>query len=70
MNFDQLDFAVFCVGLLAPRLGMSQTETYDLLKRSGGLEYIIRGYKVLHTFGSRYLEDDLVDFLREKGEMP
>lgn len=70
MSFDQLDFAVYCIGLLASKLGMSQTEVYDRLKRSGILDgYIIRGYEPLHTFGSDYIANDLIGFMREKGAL-
>ncbi len=68
MDFNQLDFAVYCIGLLASRLGMSQTDVYDRLKRSGILNgYIIKGYESLHTFGSDYIADDLIDYMKEKG---
>ena len=35
MNFNQLDFAVYCIGLVASKLNMSQTDIYDRLKKSG-----------------------------------
>lgn len=68
MNFNQLDFAVYCIGLLASKLGMNQTEVYDRLKKSGILDgYIIKGYEPLHTFGSEYIANDLIDYMKEKG---
>lgn len=66
----ELDFATFCIGNLAERLKMSQTEVYDRLKRSGILMgYIIPGYEVLHTFSSQYITDDLVDYMHKKGAL-
>ena len=35
MNFNQLDFAVYCIGLVASKLNMNQTDVYDRLKKSG-----------------------------------
>lgn len=68
MTFDQLDFAVYCIGLLASKLGMNQTEVYDRLKKSDILDgYIVKGYEPLHTFGSKYLTDDLISYMQEKG---
>lgn len=68
MNFNQLDFAVYCIGLLASKLGMNQTEVYDRLKKSGTLDgYIIKGYEPLHSFGSDYLVDDIIEYMKEKG---
>lgn len=70
MTFEQLDFAVYCIGLLSSKLGMNQTEVYDRLKRSGILDgYIIKGYDPLHTFSSDYIADDLISFMKEKGAL-
>lgn len=47
---------------------MPQREVYNRLKQSGILYgYIVPSYDVLHTFGSRYLMEDLIDFMKEKG---
>lgn len=32
--------------------------------------YIVPSYDVLHTFSSRYLVEDLTDYMREKGVLP
>jgi hypothetical protein len=70
MNFNQLDFAVYCIGLLSSKLGMSQTDVYDRLKRFNILDgYIIKGYEPLHTFGSDYIADDLISYMKEKGAL-
>ncbi len=68
MNFKQLDFAVYCIGLLASRLGMNQSDVYDRLKESGILDgYIVKGYDPLHTFRSDCIADDLIGYMKEKG---
>lgn len=70
MTFEQLDFAVFCIGLLASKLGMNQTEVYDRLKKSDILDgYIIKGYDTLHTFGSEYIAEDLIGYMKERGAL-
>lgn len=42
MNFEQLNFTVFCVGSIADALKMSSQKVYHLLKDSGILmSYIV-----------------------------
>lgn len=68
MNKEVLEFITYCISKLAAALGLSQGEVYDKLNSSGILdEYIVPSYDVLHTFGSRYLLEDLTDLMREKG---
>lgn len=68
MNYNNIDFATYCIGNLSRRLGMTASEVYRRLKQSGILaEYIIPCYDVLHTFGKEYLMEDLTEYMREKG---
>lgn len=68
MDKDSLEFVTYCVSKLAGLLNMPQTEVYRRLKKSGILlDYIVPSYDVLHTFSSRYLMQDLTDFMRKKG---
>ena len=70
-NKNTLEFVTYCVSKLAHKLNMSQSDVYARLKRSGILsDYLIPSYDVLHTFSSRYLMEDLADYMREKGELP
>ncbi len=63
MNFNQLGFAVYSIGLVASKLNMNQTDVYDRLKKSGILGgYLVKGYDALHTFSSDYIADDLIDY--------
>lgn len=68
MDNKTLEFVTYCISKLAQVLKLSQREVYRRLKESGILDdYIIPSYDVLHTFGSRYLVEDLTDYMREKG---
>ena len=70
-NKNTLEFVTYCVSKLAHQLNLSQSDVYARLKNSGILnEYIVPSYDVLHTFGSRYLMEDLTDYMREKGVLP
>ena len=63
-----LDFVVFCITKLSVLLKLPQQDIYDRLKYSGILhDYIVPSYDVLHTFSSRYLMEDLTEYMREKG---
>lgn len=71
MNKDVLEFVTYCISKLSQQLGMSQKEVYNRLNRSGILYgYMVPSYDVLHTFGSRYLMNDLIEYMKEKGELP
>lgn len=68
MDFDQLEFAVYCIGSVADAIGKDARDVYRLLKSSGILmEYIIPCYDVLHTFGKQYIVEDIVSLMKKKG---
>lgn len=68
MDKKTLEFVTYCISKLAQVLKMPQREIYRRLKESGILyDYIVPSYDVLHTFSSRYLVEDLTDYMREKG---
>ena len=68
MDKKTLEFLTFCISKLSIQLKLPQREVYSRLKKSGILYgYIVPSYDVLHTFSSRYLMDDLTEYMREKG---
>ncbi len=68
MDTKTLEFVTYCISKLAQVLKLSQREVYRRLKQSGILyDYIVPSYDVLHTFSSRYLVEDLTDYMKEKG---
>lgn len=68
MNRKELEFVTFLISKLAAHLNLSQSDVYQRLEKSGILyNYIVPSYDVLHTFGSRYLMEDITDFMREEG---
>ncbi len=71
MDVKTLEFVTYCISKLAQMLKISQREVYRRLKQSGILYgYIVPSYDVLHTFSSRYLIEDLTEYMREKGVLP
>lgn len=68
MDKNTLEFVAWLISKLADWLNLSQGDVYRRLKESGILyDYIVPSYDVLHTFGSRYLMDDITDFMKKKG---
>ena len=68
MDKKKLEFVTYCISKLANLLELSQQEVYNRLNKSGILyDYIVPSYDVLQTFSSRYLMDDLTDYMKEKG---
>ena len=68
MDTKTLEFVTYCISKPPQVLKLSQREVYRRLKQSGILyDYIVPSYDVLHTFSSRYLVEDLTDYMREKG---
>ena len=68
MDKKTLEFLTFCISKLSIQLKLPQREVYSRLKKSGILYgYIVPSYDVLHTFSSRYLMEDLTEYMREKG---
>ena len=71
MDKKILEFVTYCIGKLSMELHLPQREVYSPLKQSGILyNYIVPSYDVLHTFSSRYLMEDLTDYMKEKGVLP
>ena len=68
---EDIEFVTFCIGKLSASLKLPQQEVYKRLKDSGILyDYIVPSYDVLHTFSLRYLMDDLIGYMKEKGVLP
>ena len=71
MDKKTLEFVTYCISKLAQVLELSQREVYRHLMKSGILyDYIVPSYDVLHTFSSRYLMEDLTEYMKEKGVLP
>lgn len=71
MDKKTLEFVTYCIGKLSVLLQLPQKEIYKRMKTSGILyDYIVPSDNVLHTFSSRYLMEDLTEYVREKGVLP
>ena len=64
-----LEFAVFCIENVAEELGKTSSEVYRPLSGPDGIlrQYIVPCYDVLHTQGKKYIVDDIIDVMKERG---
>lgn len=70
MNFEILNFTIFCVNNVALRLNKSAKEVYHQMQKANIINgYIVPCYDVLHTFSKEYIVDDLVLFMQKKGAL-
>ncbi len=68
MNFQILNFTIFCIGSVAETLKNNPKDIYHSLKDAGIIDdYIVPCYDVLHTFSKEYIVEDLIGFMKKKG---
>lgn len=69
MNFDELEFAIFCIENIAEALGVAGDVAYRKLAVESDIlfNYVIKHFDVLHTQGSAWVRDDLLSVMRRKG---
>lgn len=68
-NFNELEFAVFCIENVAAKLGVYAERVYRAFTEKSDIlnGYIIPEYEVLHTQSREYIIDDLLDVMKERG---
>lgn len=65
----ELEFAVFCIEMIAAKLGKPSGDVYRALSGADGIlhQYIIPSYDVLHTQGRDYIVEDICEVMAERG---
>lgn len=70
MDEKKLEFTIFCIESLAEKLGISAKEVYKIIKNTDTLDnYIIPCYEPLHSQSKKYIVEDLIEVLRERGAL-
>ncbi len=71
MNERILEFVIFCIDSLSEYLQKDTKEIYRLLKYETDVldSYIIPCYEALHTQSKKYIVEDIVEVLKERGVM-
>ncbi|MCF0190728.1 MAG: DUF3791 domain-containing protein [Marinilabiliaceae bacterium] len=64
-----MGFAASCIEHVARRLHVPYRTVYDSLKRTDAItKYIIPHYNSLHTQSREYVTEDIIEYLRNRGE--
>lgn len=68
-NFNELEFAVFCIENVAAKLGVNAERIYQVFTEESNIlnGYIVPEYEVLHTQSREYIIADLLDVMKERG---
>lgn len=68
-NSSELEFAVFCIENVAAKLGVDAERVYQAFTQNSNIlhGYIVPEYEVLHTQSRKYIIDDLLDVMEERG---
>lgn len=61
---EVVKFKAFCLERYKYAHGLTGREVIDLFVRYGVLDYLSDHYDVLHSFGDRYLVDDIDGFIQ------
>ena len=65
----EMGFVASCVEHVARKLQVPYITVYEALKRTNAItDYIIPFYSTLHTQSREYVNDDIIEYLRLRGE--
>ena len=68
MNYNILNFTMFCISNVAMALGRSLREVYRSMRDGNIIDgYIVPCYDVLHTFSKEYILEDIISLMQKKG---
>ena len=62
----ELPFIVFCIGEYKNEKGMTGKEVIDLFKEYSVCEYIREFYEALHTTGTKYIINDIDEYITSR----
>ena len=67
INYDELEFAIFCIENIAVKLNISGQDIYKMLTIETNIlnDYIVPSYDVLHTQDKNYIVDDIIGVMKE-----
>ena len=67
MKKEDLNFTIYCIGIVAEALGRDARDVYALMKKGDMIMgYIVPCFDVLHTFSRQYIIDDLTNMMRQR----
>lgn len=67
MNEDCFSFVVYMIHACADRWDIAPSRVYLALKKSGCLyQYLVPNYDILHTQGTKYIVQDIEEYLKAR----
>jgi len=60
-------YLIYCIELYRNAKNLSGRAVFDLFRRTGTDEYILKSFGALHTVGEQYVLEDIDGFVRSKG---
>ena len=67
MSKEISDFIIFCIEYYKEKENLSGEYVYDLFNEYGVVDYLEKGYDVLHTQGKDWILEDIDKFLSNRG---
>lgn len=68
MKKENLNFTIYCIGIVSESLGLDEPEVYHLMQKGDIIMgYIVPCFDVLHTFSRDYLVEDIVSLMKKRG---
>lgn len=68
MKRTDLNFTIYCVGIVAESLDMDSRDVYRLMQKGDMIMgYIVPCFDVLHSFSRDYIVQDLTTMMKNKG---
>ena len=67
MSKEISDFIIFCIEYYKEKENLSGEYVYDLFNEYGVVDYLEKGYDVLHTQGKDWILEDIDRFLSNRG---
>lgn len=67
MDKEINDFIIFCIEYYKDKEKLSGEEVYNLFDKYGVLDYLEKGYDILHTQGKDWLMEDIDIYLDNHG---
>ena len=68
MNRDSFEFVMYMIHACANKWETSPAQVYQKLKEANCIQaYLVPFYDVLHTQSSRYVVDDIQQYLQKRG---
>ncbi len=67
MQQNEVNFLTFCIEEFKRVYSVSGTDIYNLFKKYGVLDYLLKTYDVEHTLDTQIIFDDILYVLKKNG---